>query len=108
MIVFTTQKTTDGCLKFWTEKELGILRSKDATRRADEYRKIHYDIDYESYRKQKDVEKTRRFYESHIKDDKVVVPCEYCKEDHTVMRISYEENIKNNGRFICNHENGHI
>lgn len=92
----------------WTEKELKINSPKEATRRADEYRKTHYLIDMAAYRKKKNNARGRKHYNNKIKEDKVIIFCEFCSRYHSRLRKTYDINIKKNGRFICNKENGSI
>lgn len=91
-----------------TEKELNIKKSIDATNLADEYRKKHYLINYADYRKEKNKERSKRFYNKNIAIDKVLIFCDFCKTYHSRLRKLYENNIKKNGRFICIYENGFL
>jgi len=52
--------------------------------------------------------RVKKHYEKHIKNDKITVPCAFCGEEHTIMQLSYDLNVKKNGRFICIKENGSI
>lgn len=92
----------------WTEKELRIDNWKTATSRADEYRKTHYEIDYAAYRIELDKGKAKRHYDNKIANDKVVVWCEFCNDYHERLKITYEKNVKKNGRFVCIKENGSL
>ena len=58
--------------------------------------------------KQLNREKAKRYYHKHIATDTVEVYCEFCKENHTALRLTYDKNIKRNGRYICEKEGGHI
>lgn len=101
--------TNNGWLfEVWTEDELGINSPKEATRLADEYRKEHYKVDYQAYRKKRAVERTQKHYEKHIKNDQIKVFCDFCQEEHTIMKLSHDKNVSKNGRFICIKENGHL
>jgi hypothetical protein len=93
--------------EIWTEKELGIKNWRDARDRADEYIKTHYRVDYAAYRAEMDRIKVRRYYNKKVSQDKVIIFCDFCKCYHSRLRITYERNIKKNGRFICITENGH-
>lgn len=94
--------------KVWTEEDLGIRKSKEATALADAYRKEHYLIDYATYRAEKDRIKGRRHYENKIREDKVLTFCSFCNTYHLQLKITYEKNIRKNGKFICIHENGYL
>lgn len=94
--------------EIWTEEDLDIKNWKEATRRADEYRKTHYEIDYAAYRAEMDRKKAKKHYDAKIATDKVVVFCEFCNDYHTRLKVTYERNMNNNGRFICIKENGSI
>jgi len=91
-----------------TEDELGIQKSSEATQQADEYRKKQYGLDLEKHRKEKAVERSQKHYEKHIQNDKITVHCDFCDEDHTIMKLSYDLNVEKNGRYICHKENGSI
>jgi hypothetical protein len=90
-----------------TEKELGIIRSVDATKRADEYRKINYKIDFISYKQERNKLKAKKHYDKHIKNNKVTIYCDFCKCYHNVLNIAYMDNVEKNGRFRCRRENCH-
>jgi hypothetical protein len=92
----------------WTEVELNINSWKNATTRADEYRKKHYDIDYGAYRRNLNIKKSKRHYDTKIATDTVEVYCEWCKKIHDPLRLTYEKNIDRNGRYICEREGGYI
>jgi hypothetical protein len=94
--------------ELWTEENLGISSSEEATKLADEYRKKHYFIDYAEYRKKKNRLKAKKHYDAKISQDKVIFYCSFCKTDHSRLRKTYDENVKANGRFICIKENGHL
>ncbi len=94
--------------ELWTEPEVGITSWKEATRRADEYRKTHYLIDYAAYRSEMDRKKAKRHYDEKIAKDKVLVFCEYCSEYHAPLRKTYDKAVNTKGRYICEAEGGHI
>jgi hypothetical protein len=75
---------------------------------ADDYRKQLTGIDYAKHRKEMDVKKAKKYYQTHIATDKVSIYCEYCKEDHNPLRLTHDRNIARNGRYICEREGGHI
>lgn len=94
--------------ELWTEEQLGIKKWKIARDRADAYRKEFHTIDYAPYRKERDKQRTKRHYDDVVSKDKVIVYCDHCKTYHTQLRITYNRNVKKNGRFICIRENGSI
>ena len=91
-----------------TEDELGIHNSKEATRRADDYRKKHYALDYGAHRAEGGRRKAKRHYDKTISIDTVTFFCDYCQTDHSQLQITYDNNVKKNGRHICHSENSHI
>lgn len=93
--------------EIWTEDELGIKNIKEATARADEYRKKNYLIDYSEYRKARKKISVKKHYDSKITIDKVIIFCDFCKSYHSRLRKTYEKNVKKNNRYICIRENGH-
>lgn len=90
-----------------TEEDLGMTYS-EIRRWADEYRTNATGIDYHAYREDVDRRKASKYYHTHIATDKVEVYCEYCKETHEALRLTYDKNIARNGRYICEREGGHI
>lgn len=58
--------------------------------------------------KNKKAEIQKKKYQEEIRTDRIIVFCEYCKEDHDIMKTTYEKNLKDNGRYICIVENGSI
>jgi hypothetical protein len=58
--------------------------------------------------RQQSAARMKRYYEKHIATDQVTVYCEFCKEEHTALRLTYDRNLARNGRYICEREGGHI
>lgn len=52
--------------------------------------------------------KANKFYNTHISPNKIEIFCEYCKEIHTPLKLTYNKNITRNKRYICEKEGGHI
>ena len=94
--------------EIWTEQELGFESAKQITNWCDEHIKQQTGIDYAVARKQKVNNNVKRYYRKHIANDQVTVYCEYCKEEHTALRLTYDKNVNRNGRYICEREGGHI
>ena len=97
----------DWCFKLMTEDDLGMNYNQIRIW-ADDYRTKNTGIDYHEYRKENNRKKAKKHYYEKIASDKVNVYCEYCKENHSVLRKSYYSNIKRNVRYICEKEGGHI
>jgi hypothetical protein len=64
--------------------------------------------DFEGIRNEKNREKARRFYSSKISQDTVALWCDFCGHAHKPLRLTYDRNIKRNGRYICEKEGGFI
>lgn len=94
--------------EIWTEQELGFDNAKQIVDWADQHIKERTGIDYSIARKEKACMKVKRHYRKHIANDQVMVYCEYCKEEHTALRLTYDKNVNRNGRYICEREGGHI
>jgi len=90
-----------------TEDDLG-MNYKQIRLWADDYRTENTGIDYHEYRKENNRKKAKKHYHEKIALDKVNVYCEYCKENHSVLKKSHDSNIKRNGKYICEKEGGHI
>lgn len=92
----------------WSEIELGFKSEYDATQWADQYLSKIHGIDYVESRKELSRQKAKRHYDAKIANDKILLFCEYCKENHEPLRLTHDKNIKKNGRYICEKEGGHI
>jgi len=90
-----------------TEDDLG-MSYKEIKIWADEYRSKTEGVDYSAYRREINKNKAKKYYQSRIANDKVEVYCEYCKEIHNPLRLTYDRNIVRNGRYVCEREGGHI
>jgi hypothetical protein len=89
----------------WTEKELGFASEYFATKWADEYLSTIKPVDFVAIRKELDLKKAKKHYHKKIATQKITFHCSYCAEDHEVLQLTHERNIKKNGRFICHQEN---
>lgn len=94
--------------EIWTEEELGFKSEHYATKWADEFVSKIADVDFVKERKERNLSKAKKYYQSRIANDKVEVYCEYCKETHNPLRLTYDRNIVRNGRYVCKREGGHI
>ncbi len=75
---------------------------------ADAFIKSNGGFDWAEHRKKRTLEKAIKHYHKKIATDKVEVYCEFCKQTHSALRLTYEKNIERNGRYICEKEGGHI
>ena len=94
--------------EIWTESELGFKSDYYATKWADEYLSQFHGVDYTEMRKQNGLNRAKRHYRKKIATEKITFFCEFCQTEHSPLKITYEKNVKKNGRFICIKENGHI
>lgn len=94
--------------EIWTEKELGFGSEYQATKWADEYLSTIKPVDFVAIRKELDRKKAIKHYNKHIAQDTVEVYCEFCKETHNPLRLTYEKNIERNGAYICEKHGGFI
>lgn len=92
----------------WTEENLGFKSEHYATKWADEFISKIADVDFVKERKDRNLSKAKKYYQSRIANDKVEVYCEYCKETHNPLRLTHDRNIVRNGRYVCEREGGHI
>lgn len=90
-----------------TEKTLGMTYQQ-IRNWSDEYRKNITGIDYTKHRLEMDKKKAKKHYDTKIATDKVEVWCDYCKEIHMPLRLTYDKNIKRNGEYICEKHGGFI
>lgn len=90
-----------------TEDDLGMTYNQIRLW-ADDYRTKNTGIDYHAYRKEINKNKAQKYYQNHIVSDKVEIYCDYCKESHNPLKLTYDRNIKRNGRYICEREGGSI
>jgi len=51
---------------------------------------------------------TKRFYDDKIINDKITWHCDYCKQEHEQLRITYDRTVSKWGRPICEREGGKI
>lgn len=92
----------------WSEENSGFKTAKEILLWAEEYLFKHQNLDLASIRKKKAAQRTMNYYEKHIKNDTVAFYCEFCKKEHTALRVTYDKNIARNGRYICEKEGGKI
>jgi hypothetical protein len=92
----------------WSESHLGFNSETEATVWADQYLSLTTETDYTKIRKDRAVLRSTKYYRKHIANNKIAVFCNYCNEEHNVLRLNYDKNIAKNGRYICEKEGGHI
>lgn len=93
----------------WTEIDLGWKNDHDGKKWIDIYLSEQTGIDYVKIRKERAVQRSKKHYNKNIATDTVEVWCEFCKETHKPLKLTYEKNIKrNNGQYICEKHGGFI
>lgn len=65
-------------------------------------------VDYVKDRKEKSRKSSNKYYKKTVATDKVKFFCDFCKEEHEALRLTYDKNIARNGRYICEREGGSI
>jgi hypothetical protein len=93
----------------WTEADSGLGDEKSIIKWA----KSHLDslngnTALDDRRKEINRKKAKKHYDRSIKKDVVVVQCNFCGTTHELLKLTYERNVKKNGRHICLRENGAI
>lgn len=89
----------------WTEVQLfGPVYNERNMRKFVE----ELDADDGSGRKQRSRERSNKHYHSKISTDTITFFCQFCQEEHTALRKTYEKNIERNQRYICEREGGKI
>jgi hypothetical protein len=58
--------------------------------------------------KQNNKKKAKKHYDNVVAKNTVTVWCDFCKQNHQPLRLTYDKNIDRNGRYICEREGGHI
>lgn len=66
------------------------------------------DENYNEKIKEQANERSKKYYDTIIAQDKVEIFCEFCQGNHNPLKLTYEKNIKRNGRYICEKEGGNI
>jgi hypothetical protein len=75
---------------------------------ADQFISEQGDFDWVSHRKETNRKKVKKHYHKHIATDTIDVWCDYCKETHKPLKLTYEKNIERNGQYICEKHGGFI
>ena len=95
--------------RVWSEKDSQLKGEREVIEWAKAYLAEVTGDDSHVIRHKKARQQIRaRYYERHIANDTVDTWCDYCSQTHTVLRLSYDRNIKRNGTYICERHGGHI
>ena len=89
----------------WSEKELQIENHREFQKWADDFRKSLDGVDQAAIRKQKALERQKRYYDKWIKNDMVEFHCKYCNKNHKILKLTYERDVLNNDNWVCHSEN---
>lgn len=92
----------------WTEEDLGFKNEWNGKMWADKYLSEIHNVDYSEYRKNLGTRRAKKHYHKHIATDTVEIFCNFCNENHTPLRLTYEKNIERNGEYICEKHGGFI
>lgn len=89
----------------WTELKLfGPIFNKNQINNFIE----SFDESHKEKIKEKANQRSKKYYQNHISQDKIEIFCEFCKENHNPLKLTYDKNIERNGRYICEKEGGFI
>ena len=95
--------------KLWTEDDSQLLSDKDIVSWAKKYlAETQGDKTFQEQSKKNANQKSKRYYHTHIANDKITLFCSFCNKEHTPLRLTHDKNIARNGRYICEREGGHI
>lgn len=95
--------------RVWSEFDSGLKNEKSIINWAKTYiAESTGNTDWIERRRDIDKKKAKKHYDAKIAINKIEVFCEYCQIIHNPLRLTYDKNIKRNGRYICEKEGGHI
>lgn len=95
--------------RVWSESDSGLKDEKSIINWAKLYiAESTGNTEWIDRRREMDKKKAKKHYDNKIATNKVTIYCEYCKEDHTPLKLTYDKNIARNQRYICEREGGHI
>jgi hypothetical protein len=94
--------------KLWTEDDSGFFGSSEIIKWAKSFLLQKGDSKWIKSSRDSANKRSKKYYQKHIANNKVEIYCEYCKEKHTSLSLTYNKNINRNGRYICEKEGGHI
>lgn len=93
----------------WTEEDLGFKNEWEGKMWADKYLSKIHNVDYAEYRKSLNTKKVKKHYHKNIATDTVEIWCDFCKETHKPLNLTYKKNLaRNNGQYICEKHGGFI
>lgn len=88
--------------EIWTAKELGFAHDHQLVTWADAFISTLQPIDFVAERRKRHIESVKKNYREKTSKDRVEVYCDYCKETHIPLRLTYERNVhRNDGKYIC-------
>lgn len=91
--------------KVWTERDSNLKNDKEIYNWAVNFiKETNGSCEFDIIRKENRKQITKRRYEK-VKNNKITIYCEFCKEEHTIMQLSYDINIKKNEKYICHKQN---
>lgn len=93
--------------RLWTENDSGLGSDHEIVKWAQEYLVSVGQHEWSDRKREAQRKKRKRYY-AKVKVDKVEVWCDFCQETHTPLRLTYEKNIKRNGKYICERYGGHL
>lgn len=97
-----------GVFRVWSEADSSLQTSSKIITWAKNYLSAHGKPDRaDQVKAQRKAIRDRHY--AKIQADKVDVWCDFCKETHTQLRMTYEKNVsRNGGKFICGRYGGHL
>lgn len=107
-IKYCTQKGYN--FSVWSEKDSGLTNEHSIINWARKFiAETTGNTDWLEKQKQNNRKKAKKHYDDVIAKNTVAVWCDYCKETHQPLRLTYEKNIaRNNGQYICEKHGGFI
>ena len=95
--------------RVWTENDSGLDGERKIIAWAKEYLRAEQGDDYYLNKTRETNRRKRKvFYQKHIANNKIDVVCDYCHVTHTVLKMSYEKNVRKNGKYVCMWLGGHL
>lgn len=91
--------------RVWTEIDGGFKNDREMTNWAKSF--CEEGKEFDTISKHHNAQQ-QKYYKNKVKQDKVDIWCDFCKENHNIMKLSYDLNVAKNNRYICIRENGQI
>jgi hypothetical protein len=96
-------------LRVWTEKDSGLASPTAISEWARKYlATITGDTSHAEKKAASRKAIRDRYKAKHADEAHVTTFCEYCKEEHVVLRHSYTKNVERNGKYICERYGGYL